>query len=340
LALRPPPSWALLAAALLGSCRASCRLRLALTDECASCSGPGVCADIERSGLPVMGHLASTSLGRGEERAEALRASEAAVRAVAEVEGRLSTWEATRSFSRLNATLRAEPFARPTRSPRSRSAVGELWRVTDGERSTRGTRARGGWGLRTGGRCADGGGAAAAARVGVFIRVRPTDRLPRAGHALARIEDRGFGKGVTRAALEELAASARARRARSGGQVAVLGRVRRARARRSPLPRAPVLELRLGPGSLSTSGNSERGIVVNGFRAPRPHPDPRMRRPRRTSAGLTVFAPDATTAERAPTGCTARARGGVRMDRGAPGRRGGSSSSCWSRAVTGSCAPP
>jgi len=240
----------------------------------------------------------------GRERAEALRASEAAVRAVAEVEGRLSTWEASSELSRLNATAPGEPFALSYALARDLERVGELWRVTDGAFDPGLGALVEAWGLRTGGRVPSAEELAAARASGGFSGFELDGSTARRRHALARIEEGGFGKGVgLDAALEVLRQSGASSAVLDlGGQVAVLGAGPVVRELADPRDRErPVLELCLGPGSLSTSGNSERGIVVNGERLGHIL-DPRTGAPAPDFGSLTVFAPDATTADALSTG--------------------------------------
>ena len=62
----------------------------------------------------------------------------------------------------------------------------------------------------------------------------------------------------------------------------------------------PVARLRLSAGSVATSGNSERAVVVDGERLGHIL-DPRSGRPAPDFGSVTVLAPDATTADAAAT---------------------------------------
>ncbi len=86
-----------------------------------------------------------------------------------------------------------------------------------------------------------------------------------------------------------------------GGQIAVLG-APCTTTLADPRERArPVLELELQPGSLATSGNSERGILVDGV--PRAHLlDPQRGAPADDFGSLSVWAADAGAADCLSTG--------------------------------------
>jgi thiamine biosynthesis lipoprotein len=166
------------------------------------------------------------------------------------------------------------------------------------------------WGLRSGGR-ADGG----APDEDELERARPASgfaALSLDGRTATRLDERlaleegGFGKGVglDAAARALAAAGATAAVLDLGGQVLVLGAAGddAAFAIADPDERQRgVVRVRVERGSLATSGNAERGIVVDGAR--RSHLlDPRSGRPAADWGSLTVLAPDATTADALSTG--------------------------------------
>jgi thiamine biosynthesis lipoprotein len=237
------------------------------------------------------------------ERARALEASERAVRAIEACEARLSTWREDSELARLN---RATPGQEVSLSP---ELAGDLERARTFWRATGGAFDPGlgalvsAWGLRSGGRAPTAAELQAARAVGGFAAFELEERRAVRRHPLAAVEEGGFGKGVgLDAALAELASAGIAEaRIDLGGQLAVLGSPcttvladPRERARR-------VLELRFDAGSLSTSGNSEHGIVVDGV--PRGHLlDPRTGAPAEDFGSLTVWSSDATAADCLSTG--------------------------------------
>jgi thiamine biosynthesis lipoprotein len=252
----------------------------------------------------LMGTLLSLEV-EAADRPSALQASEAAVRALEVVEARLSTWREGSELSRLNAA----PVGRPV--PLSAALEADLAACRRWFESTGGAFDPGvgalvrAWGLREGGRqpseeelaaaVATGGLAALELRPGAAVRTR----------AGLRIEEGGFGKGVGLDAAVAALRESGARRARLdlGGQLAVLGEDATFTAELAdPRERGrAVLELEIARGSLATSGNSERGIVVDGRRLGHLL-DPRTGRPVPDFGSLTVWAPDATAADCLSTG--------------------------------------
>jgi len=232
----------------------------------------------------------------------ALRASEAAVRAIEAVEERLSTWDEDSELARLNRAPAGEacPLSAELRADLERARG--LSRATDGAFDPGVGALVRAWGLRTGGRRPSEAELAAARAAGGLAglvldgacAVRPAGLL---------LEEGAFGKGVgLDAARAELVRSgATWATVDLGGQVVLCGASSAFPARRFGVadPRARervVLELEIASGSLATSGNSERGIVVDGVR--RAHIlDPRTGVPVPDFGSLTVWAPDATTAD-------------------------------------------
>ena len=250
---------------------------------------------IERA-VGAMGTTLSVEV-EGFSRADAVAASEAAVRAIEAAEERLSTWRATSELSRLNASAIGETVEI------SEELAAEIGAALAWSRATGGAfdPAVGGlvraWGLRTGGRQPERaeidaalvrGGAAA----GLALEGRRARRLDR---ALA-LEEGGFGKGAgLDAALHALArSSARAATLDLGGQVALFDRdALAARARRfeiaDPRSRArAAVAVTIEEGSLSTSGNSEKAVNVGGVRVGHIL-DPRTGAPARDFGSLTVW---------------------------------------------------
>ena len=231
----------------------------------------------------------------------AVDASEAAVRAVEAADRLLSTWRSDTPLARLNASAPGLPT----------SVTPELFtllkRVFEWEKTTGGAfnPAVGplvtAWGLRVGGRIPDAAELASARRASdaslfTFEESSPL-RLTRLD-ARAGIDEGAWGKGW---ALDRAAEAARAAGASSvildlGGQVLASGVETRV-AVAHPRDRAHVAAtLRLTDSSVSTSGNSERGLVVNGRRVGHLL-DPRTGEPAPDFGSVIVVAPDGLTAD-------------------------------------------
>ena len=243
-------------------------------------------------------------------RALALRASEVALRAVEACERRLSTWDGNPDgeLARLNrapvgqvVTL-SEPLARELTQALAWSrrtsgcfnpAVGPLVAA---------------WDLRGEGRLPSGPDLQVA-----LAHSSPAGFSLHGSHAIRTspgllLEEGGFGKGAgldaALAALQET--SMTAVRLDLGGQWLI------ASASASPAPAhfavahpshrdRSVLHLTMTSGSVATSGNSERGIVVQGQRLGHLL-DPATGRPARDFGSLTVLAPTALAADALSTG--------------------------------------
>lgn len=213
-------------------------------------------------------------------RAEALAAAEAMVAAVAGAEKRLSTWATDSELARFNRSPVGVPF---TFSP---STFEELTAALDCAAATGGAfdptvaPLVEAWDLRGAGRIPTAPELAAAlAEVGAAQRLAPVDKRLAPGEAQvtkrapARIEEGGFGKGAALArALEVASARGVAARLDLGGQLAwTAGAGGATVAIADPRNRArPALALTLtsgaAPGSLATSGDSERAREVAGRR--------------------------------------------------------------------------
>ncbi len=200
---------------------------------------------------------------------KALAASESALRAVEAVEARLSTWREDSELSKLNRA----PVGKPT--PISAELFKDLTFAHVAWSETAGAFDAGlgclveAWGLREGGRqpspeaielCTSKGGQ----RALDFVEGSATRRT-----AECRIEEGGFGKGGgLDAAIDALrVAGVREATLDLGGQVATLGKTEKRFALAHPRDRErALLSYTLPSGSCATSGNSERGIVVDGKR--------------------------------------------------------------------------
>ena len=200
----------------------------------------------------------------------ALRASEAGVREIERIEALLSTWRDDTPLARLNA---AAPGVATLVSP---ELFGLLRKIFEWEKATGGAfdpavaplvKA---WGLRMGGRIPDAQELAAARRVSdpALFTFEESSLCVTRHDALAGIDEGAWGKGW---ALDKAAAAMRAAGATSGvldvgGQILAFGEETITDAA-DPRDRAlSVGRLRLQNASASTSGNSERGVTVNGRR--------------------------------------------------------------------------
>lgn len=260
--------------------------------------GPG---RIERR-LAAMGTWLELAV-EADGRAAALAASEAAVGALEACEARLSTWRDDSELARLN---RAPPGASVELSPALAADLeraAHFWRATGGAFDPGLGALVAAWGLRTGGRVPAPGELAAARAAGGFAGFELAGAWVVRRHALACIEEGGFGKGR---GLDQALAALAAHGVRTavldlGGQLAVLGAPHATTLADPRARERAVLALECAPGSLATSGNSERGIRVDGVR--RGHVlDPRTGAPAPDFGSLSVWAADATTADCLSTG--------------------------------------
>ncbi len=234
-----------------------------------------------------------------------LEASEAAVRAVEAAEARLSTWREDTELAQLNAAPLGQPV---TLSPALRRDLeGALLgaELTEGFFDpVLGVLVRL-WHLREGGgppppnvarldALAQGGRRSLLLEDGRATRLRPG----------CLVEEGGFGKG---AALDDAARALEAWPGIHGlldlgGQVLVVGGRARELLLADPRERGrAVLRLRLNGGSAATTGNSERGIQVEG-RLLSHVLHPRTGRPVPDFGSLTVLAPGALLADCLSTG--------------------------------------
>jgi len=251
--------------------------------------------------LAVMG-TTLTLLVSAPTRNRALEASEAAVRALEAAERLLSTWRVDTPLARLNAAAPGEPHEIPA------PLFGLLQRVFEWEKATGGAfnPAVGplvtAWGLRSGGRIPEGRELVAARRASdptlfTFEGSSSSHRVTRR-EATAGIDEGAWGKGW---ALDRAAQALRAAGATSfvldlGGQVLV-GADETTIAVAHPRDRSrAAATLRLRDASASTSGNSERGLTVNGRRIGHLL-DPSTGEPAPDFGSVTVVASDGLTAD-------------------------------------------
>jgi len=251
-------------------------------------------AQVERR-IGVMGTTLSLRVA-ARNRAAALAASEVAVRALEAVEARLSTWRPGTELAQLN---RAPVGASIELSPALAADLAlarELWLATDGAFDP----AIGGlvaaWSLRGAGRVPTPEERAAATSPHGFADLELTGLRAVRRDARVIVEEGGFGKGVgLDAALDALRATeATAAVLDLGGQIALFAAV--TTDERSEIVVAhpdrrdePVARLYVERGSVATSGNSERGLVVDGQHIGHVL-DPRTGAPAPDFGSLTVWA--------------------------------------------------
>jgi thiamine biosynthesis lipoprotein len=249
----------------------------------------------------------------GQSRAAALAASEAAVEALERTEARLSTWRDDTELARLNRSPAGEPFVASTElhdELRDAIACSEL--TAGAFDPSVGPLVRA-WGLR------DGGRRPTPAELSTSLAAVGLDGLElRPGHVIVRrranflLEEGAFGKGAgLDRAIERIAATPGTTSALLdfGGQVAVW-RAPQVATSATPVEIAVadpvhrdvgVLALAIESGSLSTSGSSERGIVVDGEHLSH-ELDPHTGLPANDLGSVTVWAPTALLADCLSTG--------------------------------------
>lgn len=265
-------------------------------------------AAVERR-LTLMGTEAVVRVEAADRRA-ALLASEAAVRALEAAERRLSTWTDESELARLNRTPVGEPVAL---SPElaAELAAAEACRVATGGAFGAGVGPLvDAWGLRTGGRRPgpEELRAALVASAGDAVTL-DSGLIATRRHAGSRLEEGGFGKGAAldaalRALTDALGDDIRAARLDLGGQVLFVGAGERLAVAHPQDRERAVLDLApeaLAGRSAATSGNSERGIVLDGERLSHLL-DPATGLPVPDVGSVTVLAPSGLEADCLSTG--------------------------------------
>ncbi|HYO15826.1 MAG TPA: FAD:protein FMN transferase, partial [Thermoanaerobaculia bacterium] len=272
---------------------------------CASAATP------ERSVVERRLGMMGTSLEIAVEAARreaALAASERAVQALEAAEARLSTWRDDTELARLN---RAPVGAAQTLSPALAGDLGAARRCgeeTDGAFDPAVGALVSAWGLRGKGRVPAPAERREAVEAGRMDGLRLDGRTAVRERAGLVLDEGGFGQGAGLAdALAVLAGDPEVVRAslNLGGQLAVLDR---GTGERWDVPVADperrdraVVSLSIDRGSVSTSGNSERGIEVAGRRLGHIL-DPRTGEPAPDFGSLTVWAEDPLRADCLSTG--------------------------------------
>ena len=254
--------------------------------------------------LGMMGTTLAISV-EAVDRPAALAASEQAIRALAAAEARLSTWRDDTELMRFN---RANTGERVDLSPKLAAEFNRIkywWQETGGAFDPGIGALVDAWGLRYGGRVPDPEERLAAITCGGLAALSLGDTTAVRLHPELRIEEGGFGKGAgLDDAIAALTGDGVVRASLNlGGQVAVISpddpfHLEIADPRYRDLP---VLSLAIDHGAIATSGNSERGIEVDGVRYSHIL-DPRDGEPVHDFGSLTVWAPDALTADCLSTG--------------------------------------
>lgn len=268
-------------------------------------AAPG--AEIERH-LGAMGTSLSLHV-QADDRSAALRASELALRAIESTESRLSTWRADSELAQLNAAAVGRERALSPTLARELTRALELGRETSGAFDPCVGALVGAYDLRGSGRWPS----AEELQHALATCEPPALRVRAAGATRLRrglvLEEGGFGKGAGLDAAVALLAGSGARRAvlDLGGQIAIWDEAR-AQAPRERVELAHptrrtqgVLALDVPPGSLATTGNSERGLSVDG-RSLGHVLDPRTGHPSPDFGSLTVWCPSALDADALSTG--------------------------------------
>ncbi len=236
------------------------------------------------------------------DRATALRASEAAIRAIEAAEARLSTWRSDTELARLNALavgqstelsaeLAAELAAAWACAARTHSAFDPTVAPLTAA-----------WGLRHGGQWPDDRTLSEArARVGIEgLSLNGRCAIKRRDVA---VDEGGFGKGAAldHAVAAGVAAGARELTLNFGGQVSHVGPGRWIPLADPTDRRRTAVEVYLDGRALATSGNSERGVTLNGHRVGHLL-DPRSGMPAPDVGSVSVLAPSAIEADCLATG--------------------------------------
>ena len=252
-------------------------------------------ATVERR-LGVMGtslHLAVTA----DDRAVALQASEAAVLAVERTEQRLSTWRHDTELARLNRTPVGESMTLSEQTASDLRHALTCAQATAGAFDPTVGALVEAWELRGRGRIPDAGTLRRAGQRTGHGHLGLEDGVA-TRRADVLVEEGGFGKGAALDWAEQALKQSGATGAWMdlGGQVLVFGREAVVSIAHPSLRGTAALELVLSAGSIATTGNSERGLRVDGRRIGHVL-DPRTARPAAEVGSVTVVARSGTWAD-------------------------------------------
>jgi thiamine biosynthesis lipoprotein len=250
--------------------------------------------------------LMGTSLDitvEAEDRAAGLEASERAVAALEEAEARLSTWRSDTELARLNHAPAGERQALSPALAEDLAAALRCARETEGAFNPAVGPLVQAWGLRGGGRLPG-----PEERSAAMADSRFEDLDLQGGAAVRRrpgltLEEGGFGKGAGLGDALEALSDLGVRRASLdlGGQVAVLGGGWTVPVAHPRHRDRPAVALAIDGGSVSTSGNSERGIEIEGRKLGHIL-DPRTGEPAADFGSVTVWTADPLRADCLSTG--------------------------------------
>jgi thiamine biosynthesis lipoprotein len=273
------------------------RLSLCLNAGAGAPPARGKATRVERR-LASMGTVLAVSVA-APDRASALAASETAVREIGRVEERLTTWRRGGALDRVNRARPGEAVSLDPEISALLAAVFDWSERTGGAFDPTVLPLVRAWDLRGGGRVPDAETLkrARAATGRNHFRLDAATGEARRLSPDAGIDEGAWGKGY---ALDRAVEALRRAGVRDaildlGGQVSALGRTAVAVA--DPRERShAAFTLVLADASVSTSGNSERGRVVEG--RPIGHLlDPRTGRPALDFGSATVVAPSGLTAD-------------------------------------------
>jgi len=245
------------------------------------------------------------------DRPAALAASEKAVVALEAAEARLSTWRDDSELARLNRAPVGERVALSPRLAADLATARHWWQETGGTFDPAIGPLVKAWGLRQGGRQPSEAERAAAMDASAMDGLELDHGIAVRRRAGLTLEEGAWGKGAGLAdAIAALASDPAVRRATLdlGGQVALYDRQERSARAPWKVPVADprqrhqaVIELTVDGGSLSTSGDSERGIVVDGRKLSH-HLDPRTGFPVPSFGSITVWTESPLDADCLSTG--------------------------------------
>ena len=289
--------------------RNACAAGLVLLAACAGAPRPAVPEGRVERRVVLMGTSLEIEV-EAHDRTAALAASEAAVAALEAAEERLSTWRPGSELARLNRAPVGERVLLSPRLAAELAAIRHWWRETGGAFDPAVGPLVQAWGLREGGRLPSPAERAAAVAAAGMDGLRLEDGVAVRERAGLILEEGAWGKGAGLGdAVAALAADPAVSRATLdlGGQVALFSRDRTGAAPwKVPVadPRQrdrTVAELTVDGGSVSTSGNSEHGILAGGRRLGHIL-DPRRGEPAPDFGSLTVWAADPLAADCLSTG--------------------------------------
>lgn len=262
-------------------------------------SGAGA-SEIELSRqVAVMGTVLEMTVS-ARDRGTALAASQSILDAVDGVELRLSTWREDSELSRFNQSASGTEISLSPELEADLREVRRWWSATGGAFDPGVASLVEAWDLRGRGRTPSDSELAVARAASGFEHLVLGSRAGSRSTAGFGIEEGGFGKGV---ALREAAAAAMAAGASCvvmnfGGQVQVAGGCGNqwVEVADPKWRHCSVARLSLGSGSAATSGNSDRGMVVDGVELGHLL-DPQRGRPVPSWGAVTVVASDPVAAD-------------------------------------------